>query len=97
MKIYIDSDYKCHIAPGDGLTEVQSSFFDGMAPDYVEGFRFVPDGETWTREDGATFNGEMISAWKDWDSLNAIQHTYNTQQVAELESALTDIEEALGL
>lgn len=29
MTIYIDSDYKCHVSHGDGLTAVETDAFDG--------------------------------------------------------------------
>lgn len=104
MKIYIDSDYKCHAALADGLTAVETDFFDGKAPGYIEGYRFVPAGESWTREDGAVFSGEMAAPWKDWEELDKIQREYEreqyetlTAQNAEYEAALSEIEEALGV
>ncbi len=100
MKIYIDSDYKCHTSPGEGLTEIQSSFFDGMAPSCVEGYRFVPEGKTWAREDGTRFNGEMIAAWVSSESLDSSQREYEREQVQnlttqneELLSAIADMVE----
>ena len=57
--IYIDADYKCHVAEEETLTAVQTDFFDGKCDAFIEGYRFVPQGETWTREDGAVFVGEM--------------------------------------
>lgn len=97
MKIYIDSEFKCHVAPGDGLTAVETDFFDGKAPGFIEGYRFVPEGQSWTREDGAVFAGEMVSPWKDWEELDKIQRGYEREQAAALEAALTEIEEALGV
>lgn len=104
MKIYIDSDYKCHATPADGLTAVETDFFNGKAPGYIEGYRFVPAGESWTREDGAVFSGEMAAPWKDWEELDKIQRVYEreqydtlTAQNAEYESALSEIETALGV
>lgn len=61
MKIYIDSEFKCYTAPGDGLTAVETDFFDGKAPGVIEGYRFVPEGMRWTREDGTVFAGEMAA------------------------------------
>ena len=97
MKIYIDSEYKCHVSPGEGLTAVETDFFDGKAPGFIEGYRFVPDGQSWTREDGAVFAGEMVSPWKPWAELDSIQRAYEREQAAALEAALTEIEEALGV
>lgn len=86
MKIYIDSEFKCHAAPGDGLTAVETDFFDGKAPGFIEGYRFVPEGMSWTREDGAVFAGEMVSPWKDWEELDKIQRAYEREMVQSLES-----------
>lgn len=104
MKIYIDSDYKCHATPADGLTAVETDFFDGKAPGYIEGYRFVPAGESWTREDGAVFSGEMAAPVTDWEALDKIQRVYERAQIPaltaqndEYEAALSEIEEALGV
>ena len=50
MKIYIDSDFKCHTKPGDGLREFETRFFSNVPDAYVEGYRYVPAGETWVRK-----------------------------------------------
>lgn len=99
MKVYIDSEFKCHVSPGEGLTEVEVSFFDNKCNEFIEGYRFVPPGSTWTREDGVEFAGEMISPWKDYNELAMTQLTYMTVQyskaqsdIAELDSALLDAE-----
>ncbi len=97
MPIYIDSDYKCHTVAGDGLTAVETTAFDGKCAAYIEGYRFVPDGSTWVREDGTVFAGEMVTPWKPWEELDKIQRVYEREQAAALEAALTEIEEALGV
>ena len=53
--IYIDSEFKCHSVNDGTMTAVETDFFDGKCPAFVEGYRFVPTGETWTREDGESF------------------------------------------
>nr|DAE53813.1 MAG TPA: hypothetical protein [Caudoviricetes sp.] len=93
MTIYIDSDFKCHAAPADGLTAVDTDFFDGKAPGYIEGYRFVPAGESWTREDGAVFAGEMASPWKDWTELDAVQREYEREQYNDLITKLSEVYE----
>lgn len=104
MKIYIDADCKCHTSAGEGLREIDTPFFDNCDPAYIEGYRFVPSGESWTREDGEVFQGEMVSPWKDWEELDKIQREYEreqyaavTAQNAEYEAALSEIETALGV
>ena len=104
MMIYIDSDYKCHTTTADGLTAVETNYFDGKCAAYIEGYRFVPSGYTWVRSDGVIFQGEMVAPWKPWDELDAAQREYEreqyaavTAQNAEYEAALSEIETALGV
>ena len=92
MEIYIDSDYKCHVEAAEGLTAVETDFFDGKYKAYIEGYRFVPAGKTWTREDGVVFTGEMIAPWKDYSALAAAQAGYE-----EAAAELQDMQEALNL
>lgn len=68
-----------------------------MCAAYIEGYRFVPAGKTWTAADGTVFRAEMITPWKPWAELDAAQRAYEREQAAALEAALSDIEEALGL
>ena len=98
MKIYIDNDLKCHVSNPDGTyTAAETDFFDGKCDAYIEGYRYVPAGESWTRADGATFTGEMIAPWKPWEELDAAQRAYERQLIAEYEQALSEIEAALGV
>ena len=97
MTIYIDTNYKCHVTDDGTMTAVETDAFDGMCTEYIEGYRFVPAGQTWTRDDGVEFPGEMIAPWKPWDELDATQREYERQQLAQYESALSEIETALGV
>ena len=96
--IYLDSDYKCHVSnPDSTLTAVETDAFDGKCDAYIEGYRFVPAGEVWTRPDGAAFHGEMLTPWKPWQELDAAQRNYERELLAQYEQALTEIELALGV
>ena len=86
--IYIDSDYKCHVSNDGTLTAVSTDFFDGKCDNFVEGCRYVPEGATWTREDGQVFRGQMITPWKDFDELDAAQREYERERLADAEAAL---------
>ena len=92
MIIYIDSDYKCHTSSGDGFTPVETDAFDGKCRQYIEGYRFVPAGETWTREDGEVFHGEMIAPWRDYAILAELQSIYEEEQAKQ-----ADMAEALAI
>lgn len=102
--IYIDSEFKCHIANDGTMTAVETDFFDGKCDAYIEGYRFIPSGKTWVREDGVEFSGEMVAPWKPWDELDKAQREYEREQYAavaaqnaEYEAALAEIETALGV
>ena len=87
MRIYIDSDFKCHTSNPEGtMAAVETDAFDGKCSAYIEGYRYIPAGETWTRPDGVTFTGEMIAPWKDWRELDAAQREYEREQLAALAS-----------
>ena len=80
MKIYLDADYKCHVTNPDGTyTEVESDFFDGKCDTFVEGYRFIPHGESWTREDGKVFYGKMIAPWKPYEELDQAQRQHERE------------------
>lgn len=90
MTIYIDNEYKCHVADAGNMVAVETDFFDGKCSDYIEGYRYVPEGETWTREDGEVFSGLMITPWRDYGYLDSAQQGYEEalaaadQQIAAL-------------
>lgn len=93
MTIYIDTDFKCHTVAGDGLTGIETAAFDGKAPGYIEGYRFVPEDMSWVREDGVVFTGEMASPWKPWEELDAAQREYEREQYNSLLAQLSEVYE----
>lgn len=92
-KIYLDSDFKCHISVADGRTQVETDAFDGKCDTYIEGYRFVPAGFSWTRSDGVVFTGEMIAPWKPWAELDSAQREYEREQYTALLSKLSEVYE----
>lgn len=97
MKLYIDTDYKVHTVAGDGLTGIETDVFDGKCAAYIEGFRYVPPGGTWERGDGTVISNGMLAPWENIQVLEAAQREYEQTQLAQYESALTEIESALGV
>lgn len=93
MTIYIVSDYKCHTSPGDGLTAVETYAFDGKCRQYIEGYRFVPAGQSWTREDGQVFTGEMVAPWRDYAILYEFQEVAQEEQAKATEEIAAIVEE----
>lgn len=69
MTIYIDSQYHCHVDNADGRRAFETEAFDGTTKPYIEGFMYIPDGETWVREDGEEFQGVMICPFKPFTQV----------------------------
>ena len=90
MTIYIDNDFKCHITDDGTMTAVDTDAFDGKCAEYIEGYRLVPAGQIWTRDDGVEFAGEMISPWRPWTELDAAQRDHEREQLAAAQAALAE-------
>ena len=97
MTIYIDSDYKCYVSDAEGRRAVETDFFDGKCAERIESFRFVTEGETWKREDGEVFKGEMTAPWKDLGNAYAAQAAYVEQQLSTAQAQATDMQAALNV
>ena len=95
--IYIGDDFKCHTSDDSTLTAVETDFFDGKCPAYIEGYRCVPAGAAWTRPDGVVFPGEMVAPWRDWRTLDAAQRDYEREQYAAMSAELADAQAALEM
>lgn len=82
MKIYLDREYRCHLTETDNtVLSAETEVFDGKCDAFIEGYRFVPIGESWTRSDGVVFYGEMVAPWKDINILTAYQEQYEAMQI----------------
>lgn len=87
MKLYIDSECRCHKTNPDGtFREVEHPFFDGKCDKVVEGYTYVPLGESHTKEDGTVLTGERIEPCKPCDQLAAAQAQYEAD-LAEASNA----------
>lgn len=71
--IYIDRNYLSHPEDGAGRRAVETAFFDGKCEAFVEGYRFIPASERWTREDGVEFVGEVAFPVANYDMLEEKQ------------------------
>ena len=94
MTIYIDGDYKCYVSAADGRRATETNEFDGKCDEWIESYRFVPTGETWTREDGEVFTN-MIAPWKDLSEAYAAQAAYLELLLAASQSQAADMQAAL--
>lgn len=94
MLVYIDSDFCCHTSAAGDMTAIETSYFDGKCSAYIEGYRYIPAGQSWTRADGVIFTGEMIAPAEDSRILEAAQAAYeeaiaqNTKKSADMKAAL---------
>lgn len=84
MIIYLDKDFKCHVADDGNMTAHETEFFNGKCRAYIEGFRCVPHGESFN---GIIAVGDMYFPWTDISILKAAQAEYE-----EMKSALEVME-----
>ena len=95
MIFYLDGGGMAHSRQNETGTlipwEDAAGFFTGKCPAYVEGYRVVPDGQTWTREDGAVFSGLMIAPAADPGLLIAAQAEADAETIAVLDAAVAEL------
>ena len=92
MTIYVDSQYCCHTEKlQEDYRPFHVSFFDGKCPELIQGYRYIPAGESWTRPDGVTIHGEAISPWKDFGQLDAFQRQYEQERYLDMLQALNTL------
>jgi len=79
---YLDDEYRVHTDPGEMRVpwEDADGIFEGKCKTYVEGYRVIPEGESWKRSDGVVFNGMMVSPVADIRVLEAAQAEYEEAQ-----------------
>lgn len=85
MIIYLDSSFICHLTDDGTMRAVETDVFDGKCKPYIEGYRYVPEGETWVREDGTEFVGIMVSPVTDSSLLEIAQQQYEEDQAQMLD------------
>ena len=86
--IYIDTEFKCHVTNDGTMTAVETDFFDGKCDEYIEGYRFIPEGMELETVDGSVFYGEMIAPWKSHIELERAQMANERQLLNEYAEAL---------
>ena len=85
MTVYIDELGHCHAENADGRQAVEDDFFDGRAPEAIEGYMCT-----------LGVSGErMIAPWQPWEQLDAAQRAYEQNLITQYEAALSAIEQAL--
>ena len=82
--IYIDADYVCHLENDGTMIEVQTDTFDNISDEEIKGYRYIPYGYTWVRDDGITFHGLMVSPCRDIrETMLEVAMSYLTDEEAE--------------
>lgn len=94
--IYLDTDFRCHVANDGTMTTVETDFFDGKCDAYVEGYRYIPYGFTWNSPDGAVFTGEMVAPWKSLSELDIFQRAYEQKRYQEIVAENAELLEAMA-
>lgn len=74
--VYLDSDYRVHLTQTGNLMPYITNVFDGKCDTYVEGYRIVPEGAVWTRDDGIEFVGPMVAAAASFGETFSVQKQY---------------------
>lgn len=68
MKVYVDSNSRCHTTnPNGNFREVETDFFNGKCQSFIEGHCY-DDRKDWV----------SIYAWKSYAELEAAQAQYDT-------------------
>lgn len=93
--IYYDSDYKCRASDDEAMGFVETDFFDGKCNAFIEGYRHIPAGSSWMREDGMVFKGEATFPWKPYSQLDAAQRAYEREQYEVARAAYAALDEGL--
>lgn len=93
MTIYLDSDFRCHLTDDGTMQAVETGIFDGKCKEFIEGYRFVPNGEKWVRDDGVIFIGEMVSPSESFIILDKLQKQYEIYEISHLKELGELVEE----
>lgn len=78
--IYLDADFKCHVADDGTMTAVETDSFDGKCDAYIEGFCY-----------DASKGYVHVFPWKPFNELDAAQRAYEKQQMAAYEAFLNEL------
>ena len=90
MKVYLDSNYVCHLTNDGTMREIESEYLDGLAPTVIEKTRFIPENETWVRPDGVSVFGLVKETIESIDGIENTQEQYRAdlEQMSDMQNAL---------
>ncbi len=84
MKIYIDSDYKCHTSDDGTRREVETDFFNNKCRVFIEGYKY---------DDSRGY--AAIYPWRDYTQLAEAQAAYD-EALALSQETISDMQTALN-
>ena len=84
MQFYIDKEYKCYVTNNIDYRLMEDAFFDNKCKEFVEVYRYIPEGESWVDEDGNEYQGCMVSPWTDPGEAIVTQHNHEIQLLNRL-------------
>ena len=93
MTIYLDTDYRCHLNDDGTMTPVETDRFEGKCAAFIEGYRYIPDGEVWTHSDGQKIHGMMVAPAEPYRGLELAQRQHEEDDAAHLIELAALIEE----
>ena len=98
MTIYLDKDFHCYITENSNtIQSIETDIFNGKCAAYIEGYQYIPEGQSWTRNDGMVFTGEMISPIKNYSIIESVQKLYDEVDINEKENRIASLEEENAL
>lgn len=89
--IYLDSEFRCHVSADETMQAVETTAFDGKCDTYIEGYRLIPDGCSWTNSDGTVLRGLMVFPCRPLSQLDAAQQEYEQALIADMQNALNTL------
>jgi len=93
--IYLDEQFRAYAEQDAETTRMPwdetNGFFAGKCDAFIEGYRVVPEGETWIREDGAVFTGLMIAPVVNPTILQALQAVADDTTITQLDAEVVEL------
>ena len=91
---YLDKDFRLHLKPKEEylIWEDVDGFFNHKSASFIEGHRVIPEGKIWKDGNGVMYQGLIIAAAVDYNTLSKAQSEMDALQttIAELDAALLD-------
>lgn len=64
--IYLNERFECSVNENEEtVLAVETDFFDGKSDEFIQCYRYLPEGYSWKRNDGAIFKGLMVAPFKE--------------------------------